>query len=54
MDDEEAMSDEAKQPAPEPAKEITPGGLKVPTPTRGEFFANLKKVLRPDRADRLP
>jgi hypothetical protein len=43
-------SDKPQQPAPKPGepREVTPGGLEVRTPTRGEFFANLKKVTKPD------
>lgn len=55
MEAEEAMSedDTTKQPATEQddkdaPTETTLGGLEVRTPTRGEFFANLKKVSKPD------
>lgn len=37
-----------KQPAtPKEATETTPGGLEVRTPSRDEFFGNLKKILKP-------
>ena len=29
--------------------ERTPKGYEVPVPQRGEFFANLKKVLKPEK-----
>ncbi|MEO8898529.1 MAG: hypothetical protein ABI473_07555 [Candidatus Dormibacter sp.] len=30
----------------EPTEQYTPKGLKIPVPTRGEFDANLDKVLK--------
>jgi hypothetical protein len=33
-----------------PKTEQTPKGLTVPVPSRGEFFANLKKVAKPHTA----
>lgn len=32
--------------------ERTPKGLEVPIPKRGEFFDNLKKIVKPKRKDR--
>jgi hypothetical protein len=29
-------------------REVTPQGLEVPTPDRDDFFANLRKVSKPD------
>jgi hypothetical protein len=49
---EETMSDKTPKQPPaderEP-REVTPGGLEVRTPSRGEFFANLKKIIRPEK-----
>jgi len=33
-------------PEPTPDEQYTPKGLKIPVPTRGEFDANLTKVLK--------
>lgn len=49
MDDEEAMTDEKKPQRDNEPTEKTPGGLEVRTPTRGEFFSNLKKVSKPEK-----
>ena len=38
------MSDKEQRPT-----EKTPKGHEVPVPQRGEFFANLKKVSKPDK-----
>ncbi|HZO98643.1 MAG TPA: hypothetical protein VFB42_14890 [Gaiellaceae bacterium] len=37
------------QPAKSERHEKTPRGLEVRIPSRGEFFGNLKKVIRPEK-----
>jgi hypothetical protein len=41
----------AKEPKEQRPTDRTPKGYGVPVPHRGEFFANLKKVAKPDRRD---
>ena len=48
MDAKEKVNAE-KQPAAEAeATETTPSGLEVRTPSRAEFFANLRKASKPE------
>ncbi len=38
-----------KEPEDQRPTERTPKGYEVPVPKRGEFFANLKKVAKPEK-----
>lgn len=40
--------DEKEPKEPQEPTEVTPGGLEVRTPTRGEFFKNLEKASASD------